>query len=303
MGGWKDLPYKVRDRLLAQKIAGVPVEELAEGIGVRPTTLDRRLREWAKVNDTRKLRRPKNEYTKWNEPPVFSGDATIAGDFHLPYLDYKFAEIMLATSAILLPEPRRLIIAGDLFNMDAFSSFGAMEIAPSFRDELDAAARFLEDALKVYDSIEVFLGNHELRFVYKLLGQVGGAELGKLVGVDKVRFHEYSHCILSTVTGEWRITHQRNFSVNSQAVGRKLAHKFRQHIITHHQHKVSKGFDDSGKSIIIDNGCLADQSYFDYVNRIDNTSPLMMQSFVIVRNGVGNLFANDKGFTDYSFLG
>ena len=300
--GWKDLPFELRDKLLARKIAGEPVEKIAEGVGIRPTTLDRRLRDWAKVNGTSKLSKPKGSFVRWDQPPRFDGDATIAGDFHLPYLDHDFAELMLETSVALLPKPRRLIIAGDLFNMDAFSAFVAMGEKPSFREELEAAARFLRDAQKVYDEIEVLLGNHEFRFVYKLIGEVGGKELGKLVGVDGINFYEYSHCVLSSVTGEWRITHQRNYSTNSQTVGKKLAHKFRQHVITHHQHKVSKGFDDSGNSVIIDNGCLADPAMLDYANSIDNTSPVMTQSFVIVRDGVGNLFANNTAFTDYSFL-
>ena len=301
--GWKSLGYDVRDSLLSQKIAGVPVEDLAEKVGMRPTTLDRRLREWAKVNNIDKLRRPSQKPIRWDSPPVFKGDATVAGDFHLPYLDYDFAETMLDTSAMLVAKPRRLIVAGDLFNMDAFSRYlSTNPYTPSFRAELDAAARFLEDALDVYDAIDVLLGNHELRFIYRLLGQVGHDELGKLVGVDGVNFYEYSHCVLKTVTGDWRITHQRNYSINAQTVGKKLAHKFRQHIITHHQHKVSKGFDDSGRSVIIDNGCMADPGHFDYTNQTDNTSPMMTQSFVVVRGGIGNLFANNEAFTDYTFL-
>jgi len=301
--GWKDLTFTVRDSLLAQKIAGIPVELLAEKVGIRPTTLDRRLREWAQVNDLGQLRKPQKALTRWDTPPRFKGDAVVAGDLHLPYLDYDFAGIMLDTAMVLLPKPRRLIIAGDLFNMDVFSRYIATNpYTPSFREELEVTVKFLEDALGVFDYIEVLLGNHELRFVYRLLGEVGNEELGKLIGVDNVNFYEYSHCILDTINGDWRITHQASYSVNSQSVGKKLAHKFRQHIITHHQHKVSKGFDDSGQSVIIDNGCLADPGVIPYANQTDSTAPVMTQSFVVVRDGVGNLFANDPSFTDYTFL-
>jgi len=297
--GWKNVAYGMRDTLLAQKIAGIPVEELAARIGMRPTTLDRRLREWASINEDDRLRRPKQEPVRWDSPPSFSGNAVVTGDYHLPYLDYDFGEKMLDTSAKLLKSPRRLIIAGDLFNMAALSFYmAANPYRPSFRTELDAAANFLEDALSVFDSIEALLGNHELRFVYRMLGQMGHEELEKIVGVDRVRFHEYSHCLVDTDTGIWRVTHQRNYSINSQTVGKKLAHKFRQHIITHHQHKVSKGFDDSGQSVIIDNGCMADPVYLDYVNQTDNTAPVMTQSFVVLRNGTGLLFANNDAFSD-----
>jgi len=300
--GWKDLAYDARDKMLAQKIAGVPVEDLAKKIGMRPTTLDRRLREWATINETAGIRRPKQKQVKWNTPPRFKGDAVIAGDFHMPFMDYDFAEIMLDTAMVLLPEPRRLIVAGDLFNMSAFSSFIATNpYQPSFRSELNVVVSFLEDALRVFDSIDVLLGNHELRFVYRL-GQLGHEELEKAVGVDSVKFHEYAYCVIETQTGEWRITHQRNYSTSAQSVGRKLAHKYRQHIITHHQHKVSKGFDDSGMSIVIDNGCMADPEKLDYVSQVDNTLPIMTQSFVVLRGGVANLFVNNTAFTDYSFL-
>lgn len=301
---WKNVAFAMRDKLLARKIAGEPVEELAQAVGMRPTTLDRRLREWAALNKDDQLRRPSKKQKLWNQPPRFSGDSLVAGDFHIPYLDYEFAELMLDVAKARLKRPRRLIIAGDLFNMSIFSSFLATNPeVPSFREELESAANFLSDSLSVFDIIEVLLGNHELRFIYRVLGQLGNSDLEKIVGVDNVRFYEYSHCILATVTGDWRITHQRNYSVNSQSVGVKLANKFRQHIITHHQHKVSKGFDPSGENVIIDNGCMADPAMLDYTNQIDNTSPMMMQSFVIIKDGVGELYSNHRAFTDYSFLG
>lgn len=303
---WKDVPVDFRDKLLGRKQAGVPVETLAHEIGMRPGTLDRRLREWAAKDmpdEKIKLRRPSMTMTDWTKPPVFSGDATITGDYHLPYADYELAAIMLATSKRILKPPRRLIIAGDLFNMDIFSRFPSLTSQKiSLITELDLARKFLEDALGVFDHIEALLGNHERRFVYQLLGELGHNDLGKIVGVDNVTFHEYSHCVLDTSTGEWRVTHQANYSKNAQSVGVKLAHKFRQHVVTHHQHKMSKGYDDSGMSVVIDNGCMADPRFLDYANMVDTTNPRMTQGFTVIRNGSGLLFGKDKSFTDYTIF-
>ena len=133
-------------------------------------------------------------------------------------------------------------------------------------------------------------------------GELSAADLGLLIDVEGVNFHIYSWCILETSTGEWRLTHQHNYSIVAQSVGVKLAHKFRQHVVTHHQHRISKGHDSSGQSVVIDNGCLADPAKLDYTNIVDNTRPVMTQGFVIIRNGAGTLFAKDPAFTDWDLI-
>lgn len=296
--GWKDIPPDLRDELLGRKVLGIPVENLAREVGMRPGTLDRRLREWA--NKDRHIARPKMKFKKWTDPPVFHGNAAITGDYHMPYVDYDFAETLLDMSKNLLGRPRRLIIAGDLFSFDSLSSHPQLNgYKIPLRREFDSTKDLLDDMDDVYDEIDVLLGNHERRLIYQLLGEMGSKELEALIGNSKVRFYEYSHCIMVTATGEWRATHQRNYSRNSQTVGVKLAHKFGQHVITHHQHKVSKGFDTSGKYVVIDNGCMADPDYLDWANAIDSTAPAMTQSFVILKDGAGLLFANNPAFSYY----
>lgn len=302
---WKDIPDNIRNKLLKAKRNGIPVEDLASPIGMKATTLDRRLREWANVVEPKgtRIKVPKKAPQKYTDFPVFSGNAVITGDYHMPYVDYQFANVMLETSAKILGGKKRLIIAGDLFNMDVFSVFPPLNsLRPSFRTELNSAISLLRDMRQEFDVIDILLGNHERRIIYQVLGEISSAEIEKLVNTDGVRFHDYGYCVLETELGDWRVTHQRNYSRSAQTVGVKLAHKFRQHIITHHQHKVSKGYDTSGENVVIDNGCMADPEKLDYVNLVDSTSPVMKQSFVVVRDGTGLLFANDRQFTDYGFL-
>jgi hypothetical protein len=303
--GWKDIPRTLRDSLLGKKIGGIPVEELAAEVGMRPTTLDRRLREWANKTGVKKTKtaRPKDNLKRWDEPPVFKGSATITGDYHMPYLDYDFADVMLNTSERILDEPRRLIIAGDLFNMSVFSRYpSSNRYKIPFLKELGRVRQFISDASDVFDHIDALVGNHELRLVYQLFGEISPREFEALIGNDRLRFYEYGHALINTERGTWRATHQKNYSRNAQSVGVKLAHKFRQNVITHHQHIVSYGFDSSGENVVIDNGCMADPGYLDYASMIDTTNPAMMQSFVIINNGVGSLYTNHAAATDYSFL-
>jgi hypothetical protein len=302
---WNDIPAKVRDQLLKRRDAGELIENLAAEVDMRPSTLGRRLRGYnAHKNGTETMiKRPATKRRKWDDPPVFRGDAAVTGDLQLPYLDYDFAERMLVTSSIMLPKPRRLIIAGDLFNMDAYSPFPpAHTLRATWQEEIASARNFLVSAKEVFDEVDVLIGNHERRLLYLSRGELSSQDLGLLVDVKGVNFYIYSWCVLDTLTGEWRITHQHNYSINAQTVGVKLAHKFRQHVITHHQHRVSKGHDSSGKSVVIDNGCLADPAMLDFTTIVDNTRPVMTQGFVVVRDGAGSLFTNDLAFTDWGLF-
>lgn len=302
---WKDIPASERSKLLSAKLEGVPVEELASKIGIRPGTLDRRLRELAasvREPDT-KTRRPAKKRKDWSQHPQFYGSAMITGDFHMPYVDYEFAERMLESARILLPRPRRLIIAGDLFNMDAFSPFPPSHTYRStWKDEIASARHLLEDMTEVFDEIHILLGNHERRLLYRVTGELDATDLRVLLGVGGVEMYDESFCVVESTGVEWRVTHQKNYSINAQTVGMKLAHKYRQNIITHHQHKVSKGYDTSGECVIIDNGCMADPVLLDYVNAVDNTSPVMKQSFTIVNDGAATVFGNDEKFTDWNLI-
>jgi len=299
---WKNIGEDKRIELLYRYRNGEKSEALALEVGMRPGTLARRLRELAAgIENTDIIPRPRRMPMTWNKPPVFKGDSVVTGDYHLPYLDYDFADRMLVTAEAELQAPRRLIICGDLFNMDAFSPFPPTHTGrTSFKNELASARNFLKAAQGVFDYIEILLGNHELRIFIRTLGALTDQELRMLVGEsDGINFYPYGYCLQETETGTWRITHQKNYSINAQTVGKKLASKFRQHVITHHQHKVSKGFDDSGESVVIDNGCMADPDMLAYTTTFDSTAPAMKQSFVVLKDGVGNLYANDVAFTEW----
>lgn len=294
---WKDLTSEDRAELLKLKSKGVPLAELSDRCGINILTLDRRLRELSASSRKKEtvIPRPTIKYQVWDEPPVFSGDATIIGDLHLPYLDYQFADEMLIESREVLAPPRRLIICGDLFNLDSFSTYAPVSPGSiSLRHEIASGKNFLKAALGIFDTVDITLGNHDRRVIYRTLGQISDVELRSLIGCDNVNFYLYGHAILQTKRGEWRCTHQASYSTNSQSVGVKLAHKFGQHIITHHQHKVSVGFDSSGRYVVIDNGMMASPSLIDYANVVDNTLPAFKQSYVIIKEGKARLYTNNE---------
>ena len=78
-----------------------------------------------------------------------------------------------------------------------------------------------------------------------------------------------------------------------------LALKYEQHIISHHEHHLAKGWSRSGKYVIINNGGLFDQDKLQFAVLTDSRAPMMKQGFTMLKNGVGTLFGPTP-FTDWS---
>lgn len=306
---WNDLSSHARMGLLSERDMGVPVHELAESVSMKPQTLARRLRELAeeiRYEDEQYTTKIIGGFTNWAKGPVFKKDSSvIIGDVQMPYIDYDLADRMLTVATKLLPKGQRsLIIAGDLFTMDMFSKYvPTHNQGPTFETELKFARQFIKDCAKVFDDgIHFVMGNHDRRLQLKAFGQVSAKNLGELIAGNSLVMHDHSWIVMVSGGQEWRITHQRNYSINAQTVGVKLAHKFGQNIMTHHQHRMSMGYDTSGKFVVVDNGCLADPDYLDYANIDDTTSPAMNQGFSIIRNGAVTLFSKDGVFTDWDLI-
>ena len=306
---WKDIKEDERLDLLTRKVWGVPVHALADEVGMKPVTLGRRLRELAEEVEYEEslVTVPALKMKNWKEGPILQADyVMVIGDTQMPFIDYGLANKMLVMARTHMPKSERhLVVAGDFVNMDVFSAFPALHAStPSFKSEITTAGLFLEDARKVFDeeNMHVLTGNHERRMLFRLLGHIGTTELGKMIGVDGVKYYEHSWMVVESGGKEWRLTHQRNYSINSQTVGKKLANKYKQNIITHHQHRMSIGYDDSGTLVIVDNGCMCNPDLLDYANLVDSTAPAMTPGFTMLREGAATLCSNDDVFTDWSLL-
>lgn len=308
MNSWSDVSDKKRMELLKMRLLGMSAETLADEVGMKPSTLARRLREMAAElrGKNELVKDPGINFKDWSKGPVMESDySVITGDLQMPFLDYELANRMLDTADRLLPEGKAsLFIAGDMMNMDVFSKYPAMHAStPSFETEIKYTKLFIKDAKKVFGNrIFVLIGNHERRLIFRMLGHFSSKHLAGIIGENDVSFYDHSWAVLLSGGQEWRITHQKNYSINVQTVGVKLAHKFHQNIMTHHQHRMSMGYDTSGKFVVVDNGCLADPNFLDYANMVDSTSPAMNQGFSVVRKGAVTLCAKDGVFTDWELL-
>lgn len=233
------------------------------------------------------------------KPWRFDGDAITVGDVHLNTTLMGLFGRLLSVARKHLPRPRRFIIAGDIINAEHFGGYPAITPLPSFSQEMRSARDFIELALTVFDEVDIIPGNHDRRVQKSTNNAISLEDLLRMMSHDtRVRISQWGHCVLSTVRGEYRITHGSEYSVNQLVVADQLAQKYGQHIISWHEHHCAIGMDRFKKYIIVNGGGLFDQSSMAYTQLDDNKKPRMANGFVLVRNGYPHLFSDV--FTDWS---
>lgn len=235
------------------------------------------------------------------EPLHLSGDFIIVGDVHCNTVRGDFFQRPLQIATRHLAAPRQLIIAGDLLNADAWSDYEPRFSTPSWSAEVGAARYFLDSYLKVFDRVYILMGNHDLRPAKRTHYALTPELIMRMVSSDeRITVSAWGHCIVGSPSGEWRVTHGSEYSVNQLVVAAQLADKFHQHIIGHHQHHLAVGWSRFGHYVLIDNGGLFDQRQMAYVQLDDNKRPTMKNGFTMLRGGIPYVFG-DTPFTDWDF--
>ncbi len=227
------------------------------------------------------------------------GNAMICGDVQLPTTDYWYAQLVAAIGKAHLRKPRRLIVAGDLFNLDSFSDYARVIGLPSFRNEMIAARQLLNEWLTVFDELIVAAGNHERRLSKKTGGELLMSELMAMVTTSqKVKTTNWGHVVITSGDQTYRVTHGTNYSVNQLVVADQLAMKFQQHIIAHHEHHCAKGWSRYGRYIVVNNGGLFDPAKMSYAMLDDSKSAAMKRGFTLLKDGYPHLFG-EAPFTNW----
>ena len=226
------------------------------------------------------------------DPLKLSGDWIVLGDVQLPTTDYDFAILPAAIAKRHLSRPRQLLIVGDLMNMDSFSSYETEIGLPSFRQEVEAARVLLLEWYRVFDRIIWLPGNHERRLSKKNNGAILMADLAMIVNA-KVETSNLDHAIIETAQGEYRAAHGSEYGINQLTVADQLVQKYRQHIISFHEHHCAVGYDRYGHNLVINGGGLFNQWYMAYTRIDTNKKATMKQGFVMLKDGYPHLFGKE----------
>jgi len=218
-----------------------------------------------------------------------SGDWALVGDLHCPCTDWGLAGQVGAEAR--KAGIRQLLICGDVFDMPALGKYAPVVPPNEALAEERAAKYALRMWERTFDTIRILTGNHDLRLFKALQGALGEAAvtaalLARMGADERTEWSVYGYCIIESGTGDWRISHPFNYSRNALTVARKLAAKHLQHVVTFHEHHTAVGFDDSGRFVIANVGCLADPEKLAYKQLVDRSStPEMSQGFALLKGG------------------
>lgn len=225
-------------------------------------------------------------------------DFMVVGDIQLPTTDYDFAMLPALIAKKHLRKPRRLILAGDVYNMDAWSKYSSIIPTPSWEQERESARNLLTIYAQTFDEMWMISGNHERRILEKLDGQYDINDvLAASIPSGKVKATALDRCKVKTSNGVYTVLHGDNYSKKSLNNADEFAQKFQTHIISHHEHHAAIGMDRFDRYYILNNGGLFDQKKMSYVQLKSNTCANMSNAFTMVKNGYPYLFGK---FTDWN---
>ena len=234
------------------------------------------------------------------QPLHLEGDAMIVGDIHCPFTDYEWAVKVSQVAKKHLKKPRRLIIAGDFFNMDAFSTYAHLTNLPTWAQEREAAKGLLHEWLDAFSEITMIMGNHDRRLQKFTGGAFDETDIISLVlsNPNLVKASNFGWCVVESGTQTYRITHPKNYSVNQLNVAEAIALKFGQNVISFHEHHLSIGWDRYKRYLIVNGGSLVDPDKLAYARLDDSKSAGTAKGFVMLKNGTPYLFGEEP-FTDW----
>lgn len=282
------------------KLMGETLEEFAHSRGVTISSLRSKL--YRQRLDCKKINVPdfkgfdRPELYDWSIPTewVFDwDDFMVIGDVQLPTTDYDFATLPALIAKKYLKKPRKLIIGGDFYNMDAWSKYPQIVPLPSWVNEREAARNLLTIYAQVFQEIWMISGNHERRMLEANNGQFDIQDiLTASLPSGHVKATVMDRCTVNTSQGKYTILHGANYAKKALNNADEWSQKYQSHIISHHEHHAAIGMDRWNRYYCINNGGLFDVEKMAYVQMKTTTMAGMSQGFTMVRGGYPNLFSD-----------
>lgn len=193
-------------------------------------------------------------------PMEITGDAFVTSDWHVPLHDPALVNKMFNRAALFTP--KNLLINGDFWHMETFSSFIPNQPEAALPVERMHGNLAIKNALQYFEHIYLCCGNHDFRLVKKLGFKKSFEEamdwmFFALTDDERSRLHVSSLDYMHYYPGDgrkYRVCHPRSFSVHPLTVPRALAVKYGCSVITGHSHHLAMGFAQDGHNLIMDSG-------------------------------------------------
>jgi predicted phosphodiesterase len=224
---------------------------------------------------------------------IDSAHVLVAADTHIPKHDQELVEGMLRQA--YEEEVDTIIWAGDLLDMEAYSSYGIDEKTASFKRDLRVTAAIIRGASRLGFKQYWTLGNHEQRLFrdrnmnnldMSLLAQLAG--LGDLVENGMLVTSDNPSVYLTI--GNWLVTHPSQYGSYPTVVASKLATRNQANVIAAHEHHWGMTTDETGQWLAISSGGLYDPRKHKYINYQMTSHRAWQRGFVILHNGHAQLY-------------
>lgn len=223
-----------------------------------------------------------------------TGDAIVAGDFHIPQQDDIMVESICDFGRDFGIE--MLIINGDFCNSDVFSEFKRKQTNAGWQVEKAACRKVMSKFQSAFKYIVWILGNHDNRIMRVTNYSVTFDDLARIL-VDnydpkQIYLTDWDHIIHD----DWRICHPHEYSRKPCFKAKQFGEKYNCNTIVGHSHMLNMMAKRTGKTVryYIDGGCCCDNDLVEY--EIMNTTSFSRWTpgFVLLRNNKPELITPNK---------
>lgn len=246
---------------------------------------------------------PKSEGAiKRFKPLIRTGNCMLTADFHIPLHDTDFINVMI--NCAKKNKIDKLIIAGDFFHMEAFSSFLPHQPEASWKTERYEGNFVMKTLLKTFKEIDFIWGNHDFRVVKATGFKESFIDCMKwaLNGLtdeemDRINFSDLDYMDYYPVEGSERmirVCHPQNFSKVPLTVPRELSIKYATGVASAHSHHCSLGVAANGVDLMLELGGFFHKGRTEYIQRT-NTSHEWVQGFFMFKDGIPHMISPTLG--------
>lgn len=211
-------------------------------------------------------------------------NALIVSDLHIPYLIPEMLDLAIRVAKKY--GITRVIIAGDVLNMDAVSTWPAQIPPVTLKSELATARRRLEELEDNFRDVYIFSGNHDVRLARKFDGSLSICDLG-LPG----EWNENWYCQI----GGWMIVHPsgRGSSVPVKTA-RDIAEVYRANVMAAHTHLWGMTKTKCGMFEAVEIGCMCDDGLIPYKAMTRSRYPIWTPGFALLIDNVCHLYDEER---------
>ena len=216
----------------------------------------------------------------------------VIADLHCPYHDTQFLHDMLTSLVDTYSSIGRIIIAGDLFDLDGLSKYSKAHNIAKLETELELTGQVLV-YLASFAPVYICKGNHDQRFFDKLDSQLSFKRLINAAVNGRVTKYpiETTERDYIFVNRDFVIGHLSTYSATPGKAAWRIAQKYKRNALVGHDHMTGIHTETShdryvGASI----GCCADSSKFWYSERRLNSMPFMTKGYAIIEDDTFTLY-------------